>query len=102
MPNYREKSCAHRNTQHSYRMRMFFDHIRKAWAGAPTFESHPKEVATPFAVFQGWVTTTVSIMGPPRHPNSRFLDCADRFTIRSARNDRVVKMTDKLLLPGIA
>src|SRR5437588_666096 len=33
-------------------------------------------------------------MGIPRHPNSRFLDSADRFTIRSAR------MTDKFMMPG--
>src|SRR5258708_40174825 len=44
---------------------------------------------TLFAFFaKGWETTTVSIMGLPRQLNSRFLDCADRFTIRFARNDR--------------
>ncbi len=32
---------------------------------------------------------TVSVMELPRYPNTRFLDYADRFTIRSARNDRL-------------
>ncbi len=49
---------------------------------------HECRVPHPFAFFaKGWETTTVSIMGFLRHHKQQVFDCADRFTIRSARND---------------
>src|SRR6266567_1837602 len=62
------------------------DNRRRA---GPPFESPQLRLPHPFVIFEGWETTTLSIMGIPQDHNTGFLDYADRFTIRSARNDRV-------------
>jgi hypothetical protein len=62
----------------------------------PPFESPQRRLPHPFAFFaKGWETTIVCVIGIPRvsQTNTRFLDCADRFTIRYARNDRSIMET---------